>query len=502
MNSNTQKNNEKGNNPASPRRTVWRIAWPTIIEQCLNLTVGLNEVFLIGHLSAQAGAKLGYDSALALAASSLGNFFTWIVLSCFNGIGIATTALVARSFGARQPEQAGTYARQALILALLFGIGMAALMWFTAPYLLYLLGAEGQLNQLGTLFVHTTAFGMPLFAMLVTGNACLRGSGDTRTPLIVMMVVNAVNIAVAWIFVNGQFGIPALGVQGAALGGVTAWTCGALLVMARLIFGLKIGPTVRGFRVRPTYRLDRKIAKEILGLGLPTMGEQWAFQLGNVLFARMLIDQGVVVYAAHNAVINIDSISFLPGMGLGIANTVLVGQSLGAGKPEEAELYASAAYKMGLLFMGIMGLLFIAIPEVFLLALVDNHEVVAAAAPALRFAGLFEMFVGTSFILTGALRGAGDTRYPLYMRMVSSILVRVATAFLFIEILHLGLLGGRMAMAADVVFLSIMIFLRFKNGKWKTIWNTRTLNNATAQDAKVAPVEPLPVIAYSAPDAD
>lgn len=480
----------------SYRRKVWRLAWPAITEQLLNLTVGLNEVFLIGHISKEVSARLGYDSATALASTSLGQFFSWIALAGYNGIGIATTALVARSVGAHEQDKAGNYARQGIVLAFIVGLATAIIMYTLAPFLLLLLGAQGQLQEVGTLFVHTTALGMPFFALLVAGNACMRGSGDTRTPLLIMLLVNATNVAIAWIFINGQFGLPALGVQGAALGAAVSWTVGACVVLL-LIFGRKsIGRSgYSAFKVPFNLRLDRPTTSLMVSQALPSSAEQWTFQIGIIFFSRMLVGLGTTTYAAHNAVVSIDSISFLPGIGLGIAVTVLVGQSLGAGKPEEAKLFAFTAYKMGMVFMTIMGLCFFFFPEFFLSLLIADQAVVQAAVPGLRIAGLFDPVIGTAFIFIGALRGAGDTRFPLYVRMFTSVALRVSLGFLLIEVLHLGLVGGRLAMGIDSVFMAGLMVWRFRSGKWQTIWQERDKKLATSQRKF-----PTSQVALSSPD--
>ncbi len=458
----------------SPRKKVWRIAWPTITEQCLNLTVGLNEVFLLGHLAKEVSLKLGYDSATALSAASLGQFFGWIAFASFNGVGTAVTALVARSIGAKEHKKAESYAQQALLLSFGVGLLMAALMYVLAPALLSLLGAQGQLHDVATIFVQTTALGLPAFSVLVAGNATLRGIGNTRVPLVIMLVVNAVNIAVAWVFINGYFGMPILGARGAAMGAVASWTIGAGLVLACLFLNLKLWPAQRAFKVSFKLRLDFTMMNRIIGQAAPTVAEQWAFQIGIFIFARFLVSQGTLTYAAHNAVITIDSMSFLPAIGMGIANTVLVGQSLGAGRPEEARTYAITAYKMGLSFMAVMAVLFFIIPEFFLGLLIADPQVVATAVPALRIAAIFDPLICTVFILTGALRGAGDIRFPLYARMVSSIIVRVGVAFLLIEVAGLGLIGARLAMGADNALLAALVVWRFRSGKWKTIYKDRT----------------------------
>lgn len=484
------------NENISHRRRVWRLAWPAITEQLLNLTVGLNEVFLIGHISKEVSAKVGYDNATALAATSLGQFFSWIALAGYNGIGIATTALVARSVGAQEKDKAGNYARQGIMLAFIIGLVTAVIMYTFAPILLFLVGAEGQLQAVGTLFVHTTALGMPLFAVLVACNAAMRGSGDTRTPLLIMLMVNATNVAIAWIFINGQLGMPALGVQGAALGAAVSWSLGAI-VAASLVFGRKtIGRTVHNrFKVPFNFRLDREATAFLVSQAWPSIGEQYIFQVGIVFFSRMLVGLGTTTYAAHNAIVSIDSISFLPGIGLGIAVTVLVGQNLGAGKPEDAKIFAFTAYKMGLTFMTFMGLCFFFFPEFFLNLLIGDPDVVAAAIPGMRIAGLFDPVIATSFIFIGALRGAGDTRFPLYVRMLTSVGLRVSLGFLFIEVLKFGLVGGRLAMGFDSVVMAGLVAWRFRSGKWQTIWQNRDKKLARSQ-RKISAAQ----VALSSPD--
>lgn len=467
----------------SHRRRVWRLAWPAITEQLLNLTVGLNEVFLIGHISKEVSAQVGYDNATALASTSLGQFFSWIALAGYNGIGIATTALVARSVGARERDKAGNFARQGILLAFIMGLITALVMYTLAPVLLFLVGAEGQLQEVGTLFVHTTALGMPLFAVLVAANATMRGSGDTRTPLLIMLMVNATNVAIAWIFINGQLGMPALGVRGAALGAAVSWSLGAI-VAASLVFGRKkIGRTPdTSFKVPFNLRFDRQATSLLISQGWPSMAEQCIFQTGILFFNRMVVGLGTTTFAAHNAIVQIDSISFLPGIGIGIAVTVLVGQSLGAGKPEEAKLFALTAYKMGLAFMTVMGLSFFLFPDFFLNLLIGDPAVVQAAVPGLRVAGLFDPVIATVFIFIGALRGAGDTRFPLYVRILTSVCLRVSLGFLFIEVLHLGLIGGRLAMGSDSLLGAILMVWRFRSGKWQTIWQTTDRKLAARKD--------------------
>ncbi len=458
---------------------VWRLAWPSIAEFSLLLAVGLSDVFLIGHLSKSAQAQLGYDNASALAATSAGQFFNWTVNAALIALGIAAMALVARNIGAGDRNKASIFGRHALFMALLFGLVLSVVALLIGKTFIYLLGAEGQLVDLGYKYLSTTAYALPMSAMMITGNGALRGSGDTRTPLFIMLCVNVINIIVAWLLINGQFGLPVMGIEGSALGAVSGWSVGAILVITRLL-GLWPGSSRRQFRIELNFHVKMDYIRELIRFGLPTFGEQMVFQIGLFFFARFIVGLGTLTYAAHSAIINIDSAAFLPGQGIATATTILVGQALGANRPDLARRYTLAAWQMGLIFMGFMGMLFLAFPEFFLRLLVDNEAVIATATNPLRIAGIFDPFIATSFILIGALRGAGDTKFPMYARMLGTWFLRVGLAVLFIQLLGMGLLGGRLAMGLDSVAVALFVYWRFRSGKWQAVWASKKQGKVVA----------------------
>lgn len=478
------------------RGKVWKLAWPSIAEMSLFLAIGLMDVFLIGHLSPEAQRHLGYDNASALAGTSAGQFFNWTINAALMALGIASTALVARYIGAREQAKAEMYARQALLMAFGLGVLFGGLALVAGRAFIYLLGAENNLIDLGYSYLTVTAFGLPLSAVLITGNGALRGSGDTRTPLMIMACVNVINILVAVIFINGEFGMPVLGIQGSALGAVSGWTIGSILTVTRLL-GWWPGQRRSEDKLRISFslRVELDYIKELVKFGLPTLGEQMVFQFGLFFFARFIVGLGTVAYAGHSAIINIDSASFLPGMGIATATTVLVGQCLGAGRPDLAERYTISAWQMGLVFMSVMGLLFFLFPEFFLSLLVDNKAVIQEAVWPLRIAGLFDPVIATSFILIGALRGAGDTKWPMYSRMLGTWGMRVCLAFLFIPVLGMGLLGGRLAMGIDSLAVAIFVYYRFRSGRWKEVWAKKK----AANEPKIQPASGRVTLEAAAP---
>jgi putative MATE family efflux protein len=291
--------------------------------------------------------------------------------------------------------------------------------------------------------------------------AALRGAGDTKTPLLVMLLINGLNIIISWLLINGRFGFTPLGVSGAAWG----------MALARSVGGLvAIGVLLRGVGVLKLDRLplpDRDLLRRIVGIGLPTGGEMLAFQGALMIYARFVTHLGTVPYAAHNTVINAESISFLPGAGFAVAATTLVGQALGAKDRELARRSGHEAYIQSAVFMTLMGALFILVPEWFLSLLVDDPEVVAAGVLPLRLVGAIQPLLAANFVYAGALRGAGDTKTPLVIKLVSPWLVRLPLAFWLIPLY--GLTGAWIAMSIDLALQGALGWWFFRGDRWERI---------------------------------
>ena len=441
------------------RRRVLRLALPAVGEQFLNLLVGLVDTFLVGHLAVAAAATLGYGSAEALAAVGLSGYVIWATTTLFIAAAVGATALIARASGAQDAAEANAAMRQGLLLAGLMGVvAFATIITFAEP-IMRALGAPPAVQPLGVQFLRTTSFSMVFAGFLFVGNAALRGAGDTRTPLLVMLVVNGLNIIIAALLVNGRWGFPALGVQGTALGAAFGRGVGGLLVLLILVRGRG------GLKLDRLPRPDWSMIKRLINVGLPAGGEQLAFQAALVLFARLIAGLGTVAFAAHNTVITIESISFLPAQGFAIAATTLVGQGLGAQDPRQARWSGNEAFRQAVVFMGLMGLAFILVPGLFLRLLVTDPAVVAAGVTPLRTVGIIQPLLGANFVFSGALRGAGDTRFPLWIKLFSPWLLRLPLAFLLVP--YLGLTGAWIAMSLDLAVQGLLAWWRFRGNRWE-----------------------------------
>jgi len=435
------------------RSQVLRLALPATAEQMLAMMVGIVDTFLVGHLGAES-----------LAAVGLAN--QWIFLSgtFFGAVGTGSTALIARFTGAKEPDKANQVLRQSVLLGVLIGVAALVLGLSLARPAVILLGARGEVVGLSSTYLRIVSGALILAPLMYLGNASLRGAGDTQTPLRIMMVVNAVNIVVAVTAINGLFGVPKMGVAGSALGAATAQVTGGVLVTAVLLRG-------RGqIRLRlDRMRLDWDVIRRITRVGLPTGVENLLFRIGNMAYVTVLASLGVKAYAANQVAINAWSLSFMPGFGFAVAATTLVGQALGAREPKAAEQHGYTSYWMGAGLMAAMGLMFVLFPAQIMGFFTNDAEVIAVGTMPLRVVGLAQPFLAAAMIFAGALRGAGDTRFPMIITAAAIWLIRLPMAYVLGVMLGWGLVGAWTAMSLDMVMRGALNFWRFRGGRWKSI---------------------------------
>jgi putative MATE family efflux protein len=323
--------------------------------------------------------------------------------------------------------------------------------------------AADDVLDLGEVYLSTVASTFAAMAIMLVGTAALRGVGDTRTPMLIMAVVNVVNMVVAYVLIYGIGPFPALGVLGSALGAAIGRVVGFALVIGVLVRGH------RGLRLRSRLLLpDATQFRRIIAIGAPAGAEMLVLRGGMMAFVATVASLGTSALAAHQIALTSESLSFMPGFGFSVAATTLVGQALGARRPRLAERSGWTACGMAALIMSAMGLLFFLFPEKFMAAFTDDPVVIALGSGPLRLVALVQPFLAASMVLSGALRGAGDTRWPLAITASGFWGVRLPLAFILAQT-PLGLLGAWTGMAIDLALRGIATTLRFRCGGWTSI---------------------------------
>lgn len=434
-------------------RTIWTLAWPVILALALESLVGLIDTLMVGRLGATAVAAVGVGAQVLGAAS--------VVLAA---VGTGTVALVARAVGAQRANEAEEVLRQSIFAALALSfLAITPVLVWAAP-LVRAFGVEESVVVLGAPFVRVVMLAVPAEAVLFVIGSALRGAGDTRTPLVIGVLVNIINVVGNWVLIFGRLGMPALGVVGSAAATALAFSCGSLLGLwllsrARLRLRLPAGP----------WRLRTDVVRRVLAVGLPTAAEQMLMQVGFFLYLLCASRYGTAAVAAYFIGVRILALSFLPGVGFGLAAATLVGQNLGAARPELAERSGWAATRLAMGFMTVGGIVIFAAARPIARAFVDDPAVVDDAVGFIRVLAAVQPLMAIDFTLGGALRGAGDTRFPLWAVIVGFYGFRLGGAYAASRWLELGLFWVWFALLGDYVARASLKGWRFRSGRWQHV---------------------------------
>ena len=439
------------------RGSIMRLAWPVVVQQASFAMVQLVDTALVGHL--------GEDS---LAGVRLGGQLLWFSMSGMMAIGVGATAVVARIVGSGESRDASKVMQTVLMLAVAWGVLMMLAMLFFGDWMLGVLGAEPEAQSEGTDYLRGLAFGLPFFSFVFAGNAAQQGAGDTRSPMVVGILINVVNGFASYALINGPGPFPRLEVLGSGLGFTIAGIVGAVLVAGVLMSGQRTLSWIP-FRQGAFNGAD---AGRILNVGLPAGLEQAQFNVAFMIYTRIIASLGTTALAAHGVTLAMQTLTFNIGFALSIATSAIVGQTLGARRPDLAEKASYMTMRYSLVFMGVVGVILMTLGGQITALFVggENSGAVVDIARQTMFIFAFAMpGLAVSLSLSGSLRGAGDTRSVLYIMAGSTWIVRLVPAYLLAITFGLGVPGAWLAAIADINVRATIMFFRFRRGKWKHI---------------------------------
>ena len=433
------------------RRSILDLAWPVIIANSLQVLAGTVDLIMVG--------RLGVADIDALGAGVNLVFFSTTVMI---GVSAGTIALVARAFGAKNPREADHFLLQSLIAGVLVSIPVVVAGILFAPVIVAPFSPTPEVQELAASFVSTIFVSTPFLFIIFLSTAALRAAGDAKTPLILGVVENLINFAINYTLIFGNFGFPALGVHGAAIGTSIAYFTGAILYLG--IFA----DHRRGIGIRWEKPFVNWVTiRRILRVGVPAAAEQFAFQIGLLIWIVMVVGFGQDAVAAHQIGLRIQSFVFMPGLGLSIASSALVGQNLGAQKPGSAELSAREATKLSILIMGVIAVFNFIFAPFVAYAFVGPGTAHDLSVTFIRVHATSIPAIGMFFTLSGSLRGAGDTKWPLYASLLGTYLIRLPLSAVLGYTLGLGVIGVWIALPVEYYLRSVIIVQRFNGGAWK-----------------------------------
>ncbi len=403
------------------RATILRTALPAMMEMILYMLIGVVDVAIVGRLGAEP-----------LAAVSLGAEIFFAVVLILEALGIGSSILVAQAKGAGQMERAGQVAAQTVLLGLLLGIVLGFLGVFFAHNIVGLFKVETVVYTQAVHYLQITFWVLPAVLIFMMITSIYRGLGRTDIPMYMALVVNIINCLGCYLLVYGKFGFPPLGVTGAALATALAHVAGFLIAVIVLFTGqaqLKI-------RWHWMKRMRWAIIKDIFRLGLPSFGEQLFNNISVMISVFLIVYTGTVSFAAHQVGVTVESLSYMPGFGIAIAATSLVGQSVGARNKQQLLRAARGSLEIAVIFMGSLGILFALIPYQIAALFTNDPAIIAIAGLLLRIASLEQITIAITMVLGGILKGSGDTRTPMLITVLCTWAYRIPLTYLIIHVLH------------------------------------------------------------------
>jgi putative MATE family efflux protein len=429
---------------------VWQLAWPTVLTNLLQSTVGLTDVKVVGTLG-----------AAAVAAATTGHRVFFALQAVLMGVSVGTSALVARAWGAAEREEAARVLRSSLVLSGVISVSMSVLGVAFSDTFAGLFGLAPDARALAATYMRWISAFTCVFAFGLVLSASLRAAGDTRTPLFTGAIANLMNVFFLYVLVYGGFGFPKVGIAGAAVAGGLAFSVAALVQL-----WLWRGGRLR-LQIVPADSAQRERMRAILHVGTPAALEQLVVQVGFMAFTFIIARGfGTQALAAYGIGVQILSVSFVIGFGFSIAASTLVGQSLGAGDPARAAHSGWRAMWLAVASMSVLAVLIVSAARPIARMMLDEPEVVRLTVAFIRLLGVAQPLMAIDFALSGALRGAGDTRFPLYTTFCGLICGRVLLAAIF-AFIHLPVEWVYGALLADYTIKVSMLVLRFRSGHWR-----------------------------------
>jgi len=435
----------------SLNRAIMLLAIPMVLEMVLESLFAVVDVFWVGRLGADAIATVGLTESLLS-----------LIIAVGFGLGMSTTAMVARRIGEKDPADAAVAGVQAIMLGLTTSLLLGVPCWFYAPRLLQLMGASPQIVATGSGYSRIALGGCGAILMLFLNNAIFRGAGDAAIAMRLLWVSNIINLILDPCLIFGWGPFPKLGVTGAALATFIGRSIGVLYQFYRLLRG-----TERIRILTTQLRLDLGILLRLLRVSLTGILQFAIADVSWIGLVRIISLFGSAALAGYTIAIRIVIFVILPSWGLSNAAATLVGQNLGAKQPERAEqsVWRTGLYNM--IFLGSVGVFFVLFAEPVIRLFTNDLAVVPLAVSCLRIISYGNIGYAYGMVMLQAFNGAGDTVTPTIVNFFGFWLLEIPLAYALAVPLHFQANGAYIAIVIAECSIAAAGILLFRRGRWK-----------------------------------
>jgi len=427
--------------PVSIRRNVFRLSTPVLLSSLFQRLVAIVDIFLTGGLG-----------AAAIAATGLGQLLMFATMTVFWGLSTGVTVVIAHLWGGGQREDAGRAAFVGCLACIVMTAVCSAFGAVWGEHVAALMGAGADVQILASGYIRLVFTWMVWTTGLNLLSAIMHGTGDTRTPMEAIILVNILHVLLAWPLIYGKFGMPALGIDGAAIAINTSEFFGFVYLLFQMFRK----------RILTFGNPDIALFGRIWSIGWPVALERIAHQSGQLFYSSFIISYGTTAYAAHQIGLSIESLSFMPGAGMGIAASTLMGQALGAKKIRRARISHTEALRLAVVIMMLMAVLFFCIPHYLIGLFSSDADVIEKGSVFLRLVAFAQLPLAASFVYAGSLRATGDTFYVFIVTLVAMWGIRVSLSWVASSWLHLSLYAVWGVFLIDWYFRGVAFAWRYR----------------------------------------
>lgn len=450
--------------PASnPIKVIVMLAWPIFLEQVLVSLVQSVDTAMVGSLGATATASV------AISQNPIN-----LINSVIMALGVGFTTMIARAVGAKQYEYSRLLIRQSIVVVVGLGIPLSVLCFALSRKIPIWMGGAPEILDDAQIYIRIIACAMMFRGLLMVLTAIYRGFGDSRTPMLINVGINALNVIGNYLLIYDTHDVTLfghtftvwgadMGVAGAALSTAASGILGSLVLLL-ICFLPRSGP-MRIF-LNESFRPSWGTLKDVAQVSLPVMFERFTISGAFVVTSSIIASLGTISLAANSLAGQAESLSFMPGFAFGTAATTLVGQSLGARNEQLARKYVRLSSLIGSVVMFVMSCFLFFGSENIIALFTPDAAVIALGGKLLRILAFIQVPQMLAMVLSGALRGAGDTRSPFVITLFSMWGVRILGSLIVVRLLHKDLLWVCAAMCLDNIVRFVLYFLRYRQGKW------------------------------------
>lgn len=441
------------------RSDILTIALPSLVELVLTSLTSMADQIMVGRLPGQLGVQ-------ALSAVGLCMNPKFILMTALMAINTGTTAVVARYRGMGNQEKANQTFKQSLIFNIFLSAIMMVIGVVFARELIGLIAGNGISEttvEYAVTYFRIQMYGFIPLMMTNTVTSTLRAIGDSKMPMVYNTIANVVNLFFNYGLIYGKLGMPEMDVAGASLATVIG-QCVAFVIAMYIMFSKK-RYVYLDLKEKTGY--NKTIMSNVLGIGLPSMLEQLCLRIGIIIYSRIVASLGDIAYATHMVCMNIQSLTFMSGMAFQNSATTLMGQSLGRRRLDMADNYTRMTRNISFWISCVIGVILALFGGQIVNIYNSTPEIVEMGGKLLAIVAITQPFQSSQFVTTGALRGAGDTKYPAVVIFICTLIVRSVLGYIFVVQLNMGLIGAWFAIVVDQLLKTAMIFARYNTGKWR-----------------------------------